>query len=74
MNIEKIFSKNLKIRRQKKKFSQEKLAELAGLDRTYISLVELNQRSPTLRVMGKLAKALACDVCALLKNESACGE
>ena len=38
--------------------SQEKLAELAGLDRTYISLLERGLRQPTLSTIFELAKAL----------------
>ena len=38
--------------------SQERLAELAGLDRTYVSGVERGSRNPTLDSMSRLAAAL----------------
>lgn len=48
------------LRRQRKicNKSQEMLAFDAGLDRTYISLLELGQRSPTLNTIFKLCEAL----------------
>ena len=39
-------------------FSQEKLAQESGLDRTYISLLERGLRQPTLTSLLKLAAAL----------------
>lgn len=38
--------------------SQKDLAVQAGLDRTYISLLELGKRSPTLETIVSLAAAL----------------
>ncbi len=40
------------------KLSQERLAELAGLDRTYISQIERGLKSPSLPTLLSLAKAL----------------
>jgi len=50
----------LKLRqvRHRKQISQEKLAELAGLHRTYVSSVERGQRNISLLNIEKLAKAL----------------
>ncbi|HIF9266890.1 TPA: helix-turn-helix domain-containing protein [Photobacterium damselae] len=48
--------------------SQEKLAEIAGLDRTYISSVERGQRNISLINIVKLAQALSVEPCDLLKN------
>lgn len=44
--------------RLKKKLSQEKLAELADLHRTYIGQVECGKRNLALKNIAKLAKAL----------------
>jgi transcriptional regulator with XRE-family HTH domain len=48
--------------RLKKKLSQEKLAELADLHRTYIGQVECGKRNLALKNIAKLAKALNVSV------------
>ena len=45
-------------RRRALGLSQERLAERAGLDRTYVSGIETGRRDPTLRVVLRLADAL----------------
>ena len=47
-------------------YSQERLGEITGLDRTYISGVERGVRNPSLRNIEKLAKALKVKVSQLL--------
>lgn len=39
-------------------WSQEKLAEKAGISRNYVSLLELNQKSPTVSVLLAVCGAL----------------
>ena len=58
MEIKKIFGENIKKYRKQKSFSQEKLAELSGLHRTYISAVECGRRSISLNNIEKIADAL----------------
>jgi transcriptional regulator with XRE-family HTH domain len=53
-----IFGTVLRELREKKKLSQEKLAEFCDLDRTYISLLERGLRQPTLTTLFKLSDAL----------------
>lgn len=53
-----IFGNVLRELREKKKLSQEKLAEFCNLDRTYISLLERGLRQPTLTTLFKLSDAL----------------
>jgi transcriptional regulator with XRE-family HTH domain len=48
--------------RQEKSMSQEDLAYLAGLDRTYISSVERGVRNITLKSLDKLLTALQIDM------------
>jgi transcriptional regulator with XRE-family HTH domain len=55
---EKAFGEALRDVRKEKKLSQERLALDAGLDRTYISLIERGVRSPTVRAVVKLAEVL----------------
>ena len=52
------FGARLREVRQRKKVSQEKLAELAGLHRTYVSSVERGERNISLVNIAKLAEAL----------------
>ncbi len=52
------FGKVLQGMRRDANLSQEKLAELAGYDRTYISLLERGLRQPTLTTLFNIAKAL----------------
>ena len=58
MDICNLFGKNVKKYRIKYNLSQEKLAELTGLHRTYISDVERGLRSISLNNIEKLSKAL----------------
>ena len=46
--------------------SQEKLGEVAGLDRTYISGVERGVRNPTISSLGRIAAALECDLSSIV--------
>lgn len=48
--------------------SQEELAELAGIHRTYVSQLERGIKSPTLAVLMKVAKALGTRPSRLLRS------
>jgi len=48
--------------RDEKHWTQEKLGEHSGLDRTYISDIERGVRNPSLKSLEKLAKALKIKV------------
>ena len=52
------FGARLKSVRTKRGISQERLAEIAGLHRTFVSLIERGQRNITLETIEKLATAL----------------
>lgn len=58
MSNEEIFGKILQDERKAKKISQEKLAKLTGLDRTFISLIENGKRNPTFATILKICSAL----------------
>ncbi|MDM3871813.1 helix-turn-helix transcriptional regulator [Porticoccus sp. W117] len=58
---------NIKRLRKEQGLSQEKLAERAGLHRTFISLIERSGRNATLGVIEAIANALEVSVYALLK-------
>lgn len=69
MSIRDTLSRNLKAARRQKGFSQEDLAEKAGLDRTYISSLERCVYSATIDVVERLAFALDTRVIDLLGGE-----
>jgi transcriptional regulator with XRE-family HTH domain len=54
--------------RKRNGLSQEKLAELAGLHRTYISDIERGVRNPTITTIFTLCKALNITMSELLKE------
>jgi transcriptional regulator with XRE-family HTH domain len=58
--------KKIRAFRLEKSLSQEKLGEITGLDRTYISGIERGVRNPSLKNVEKLAKALDVKVSALI--------
>ncbi len=62
-----LFSRNLKKHRLEKMLSQEELADLSGLHRTYVSAVERGIKNISIDNMEKLAKALDADIRELLK-------
>ena len=54
--------------RQERGLTQEQLAEIGGLDRTYASLLERALRTPTLSVLFRLADALGLEAAQLVKT------
>lgn len=52
------FAKVLRKVRKQAGLTQEQLANSAGVDRTYISLVERGINQPSIRILFKLAAAL----------------
>ena len=58
MNINERFGKRIKEIRKAKGLSQEKLANLAEVDRTYLPEVERGERNISLVVAEKIANAL----------------
>jgi transcriptional regulator with XRE-family HTH domain len=69
MDTLKHFGQKVRELRTKKGISQEELAELAGLHRTYISSLELGKRNVSLINVFALAKALGVTPDKLLKSE-----
>lgn len=58
MAIRSVFAENLKRVRAQRKLSQESLALKAGVERTYIGLLERKKNSPTIDMVERLAKVL----------------
>jgi transcriptional regulator with XRE-family HTH domain len=61
MSIQSLLGLNVRLAREEKGWSQDRLSEESGLHRTYISGVERGVRNPTIEVVQQLANAL--DVC-----------
>lgn len=56
------FGKRVAVLRKDTGLSQEKLAELAGLHRTYIGAIERGERNISLKNIQKIARALTVDI------------
>ena len=67
MEIVKEVGKNVRKYREQRRWSQEYLAEVTGLHRTYISGIERGTRNPTITIVNKIAEALKIDVSNLFK-------
>ena len=68
MSLLHIFAINVRKYRLQQDLSQEKLAELSGLHRTYISSIEREQRNISIDNIAKIASALKIDPYLLLKK------
>ncbi|MBT3199052.1 MAG: helix-turn-helix transcriptional regulator [Phycisphaerales bacterium] len=68
MSISEAFGLILRQARQDKGLTQERLGELSGLHRTYISLLERGQRTPTLDVLFRLAGSLGVSASDMVKG------
>ncbi len=66
MDVRERLASNMKKLRKERGWSQEALADEAGLDRTYISGIERRVKNPTVTVVERVANALACSIGALL--------
>lgn len=58
MDIRVIFATNLKKRRKAAGLSQEELAHIADIERSYVSMLERRINSPTIDMVAKLAQAI----------------
>jgi transcriptional regulator with XRE-family HTH domain len=71
MQLEQAFGEILRAERKAKGLSQEALALEAGVERNYISLIELGRNSPSLRVVFRLCEVLEMPPSALLEKVEA---
>ena len=60
----------MRLLRTQQKISQEELAGLAGLHRTFVGSVERGERNVSIDNIEKLAKALNVSVVDLLRTET----
>ncbi|WP_298125240.1 helix-turn-helix transcriptional regulator [Brevundimonas sp.] len=62
MDIRRRVGRNIKKEREARGWSQEELADRAGLHRTYVSGVERGIRNPTVTVLERMAQALSLKI------------
>lgn len=65
-----LFAARLRQERCDKGLSQESLADLAGLHRTYVGSVERSERNISIDSMERLAKAIGVELADLLRFPS----
>jgi transcriptional regulator with XRE-family HTH domain len=66
-----LLGRNVRQARESKSLTQEKLAELAELDPTYISGIERGLRNPGIKNVAKIAKALGIPTSEICKGVDA---
>ena len=67
-SLQKIFGDSVRKARLLSNYSQEELADAAGLDRSYLGSVERGERNVSLINIYKIAKALNISTSELVKN------
>lgn len=63
------FGRRVRALRQERGVSQEELAGLAGVHRTYIGMIERGEKNITLINIIRIAKALGCAAVELIPDE-----
>lgn len=61
------FGEVLREMRKQKGYSQEHLAHESGIERNYISLLELGKNNATIKIIFKLAEGLEIEVSTLME-------
>lgn len=61
-NIKITFGLKIKELRKQKKYSQEQLANLASINKSYISKIENGKTEVSIEIMNKLAKAFEIEI------------
>ncbi|HNZ54789.1 MAG TPA: helix-turn-helix transcriptional regulator [bacterium] len=68
MKVEKALADILRRERRKKKLSQEKIAILAGVDRSYYSKIERGENKPTLNILFKISAVLETKLSEIIRE------
>lgn len=69
MKIQAQFGRSVRHFRKAKGWSQDKLSEVSGLHRTYISGIERGVRNPTIKIVHEVAVALEIKVSQLFEQK-----
>jgi len=54
--------------REKKKLTQEQLAFLCDIDRSYLSKIEKGRANPSVKILNKICRVFKMRICNLLKG------
>jgi transcriptional regulator with XRE-family HTH domain len=68
MDLVQLLGRNVRTARQARGMSQEQLAFEAEMKRSYVSDLERGTRNPSVRALGRLAKALDMEPAELLRH------
>jgi len=69
MVLGEIVARNLRLLRRERGWSQEKLGQNVGISTNYVGMIERQERSPTIKVIEKIAAAFEIDPIELLKEK-----
>jgi transcriptional regulator with XRE-family HTH domain len=69
IELRKVLAQNIRAYRLVKELSQEDLADMCGLHRTYVGSIERSERNVTISSLEVLAKALGVSVPELLTGK-----
>ncbi len=69
MELRRILARNVLRRRKALDLSQEELADLAGMDRTWLSQLETTKAAVSIDIIEKIARAFEVDPAELLRIE-----
>jgi transcriptional regulator with XRE-family HTH domain len=58
MKLRAVVARNLRLLRKQKGFTQEELADNAGINRNYVGQIEREEKSPTVDLLERLTLAL----------------
>jgi transcriptional regulator with XRE-family HTH domain len=67
-NIKKTVGRSIRVLREKRGWSQEKLAEMADLDRTYVGRIERGEKNLGIENLARFAHTLGVRPAVLLKG------
>jgi transcriptional regulator with XRE-family HTH domain len=68
MTLRRILARNLKRLRRERGLSQEELADLAGLNRNYVGMIERQENAASVDTLEALAEALEIKAAQLLEQ------
>ena len=66
--LHEVLARRLRVARAERGWSQERLAEAAGLDRSYVGEIERGRVSASLATLDKLARACGCPAWELIRG------